>query len=172
MNREMLEFQINRNCGANIRLRYSETDQRNILADALLSIEGSKPQLAHMRAWIDAHRSHAKLLRERLAATPDEELHTFDPQEGWPQEVGIEQQTAAEAMLDELETVKAKLDERPDFKFKVNFLQTERLVDENLSDADKRLFEEYSDLELRRPLEAADDARWRLLQAGLFDFKG
>ena len=45
-------------------------------------------------------------------------------------------------------------------------------MNEDLSDADYRLFNEYSGLELNRPLEPKDDARWRILQAGLFDFKG
>ena len=85
--------------------------------------------------------------------------------------------------LARLESVKAKVDARPEtvmpefepkpaFRFKVPFLQAERLVNEDLNDADRRLFGEYTQLELNRPLEPADDARWRLLQAGFFEFRG
>lgn len=81
----------------------------------------------------------------------------------------------AEKMLNELEDVERELKQGISdlkYKFKVPFLQAERLVNEDLAKADFRLFEEYSELELRRPLEPKDDARWRLLQGGLFDFRG
>lgn len=88
---------------------------------------------------------------------------------------GLESQlTEAREKLDARPETVMPDDERKvsDYRFKVPFLQSERLVNEDLNDADKRLFDEYTKLELSRPLEPSDDARWRLLQAGFFEFRG
>jgi hypothetical protein len=173
---------VGRVCNERILSAYPVHKQLNLMR------EGGH-DLGCMDAWINAQRVACKV-HERAIDGLDEdslELRDYDIHAGWPDEVDApdaEDTSRLETVQQELSDLKQKLDERPEtimpdderkvsgYRFKVPFLQAERLVNEDLNDADKRLFDEYTKLELSRPLEPSDDARWRLLQAGFFEFRG
>ena len=120
---------------------------------------------ARVDDWVDYVRSQQRSLPKR---------HTKEVVTETVEKI-VYRDHPAEKMLEEIEDIERELkDGLGDlkYKFKIPFLQAERLVGEDLAKTDMRLFEDYSNLELRRPLEPADDARWRLLQSNLFDFKG
>lgn len=155
---------------------FPEYKQTNIARD------GSIQEKEKLQSWIDLNKAHGFNLKVEIQSAEDPS--TVDISENWPDPDKFlrdfqPNERASESMLEELEATKEKLDNRDastgpasDFQFKIPFLQGERLVEEDLPTADRRLFSEYERLELSRPLPAKEDARWRTLQQNLFAFKG
>ena len=176
-NGDEFEITIRRPDGTFVR-QFSSTGLPSGLGPNDLQREASEANKAglveHYKDWLEERRAHVAEIVKR--PEPEVIVKEVDRPETLQRITNLEraiQEQRARAEAAESKLAQAQYQEpEGDFKFKVPFLQTERKVNEDLTDADRRLFEEYSNLELRRPLEPADDSRWRSLQAGLFDFKG
>jgi len=107
--KQLRKNSVNRVCNERILSAYPAHKQMNLM-------RAGGHDLNCMDAWINAQRDACKVHELAIESLDEEslELRDYDIHAGWPDDVDVEdEESSAEAVLDELESVKDAIDSHP-----------------------------------------------------------